>query len=130
MDHTIDFEQLKKSPFMNREYLKFLYFSRQGRINRLRLYFGYLFITIIFIALTVWIPESSWEIARFVLIPPFILFIYMNAMLFIKRAHDVNHSGYFCLFLLIPLLSIWPLLVLFVFEGDSGSNKYGPSMID
>ena len=37
----------------------------------------------------------------------------------VRRMHDVNKSGWFCL---IPIYNF----VLAVTEGDNGSNKYGP----
>lgn len=43
----------------------------------------------------------------------------------VRRLHDVGKSGWMMLIALIPLIgSIW-LLVLFVTEGNKGSNKYG-----
>jgi uncharacterized membrane protein YhaH (DUF805 family) len=44
----------------------------------------------------------------------------------VRRLHDTGKSGWFYLIGLIPFIgSIW-LIVLFVTEGDAGTNAYGP----
>tara|TARA_R110000751_G_scaffold120241_3_gene220870 strand:+ start:2116 stop:2526 length:411 start_codon:yes stop_codon:yes gene_type:complete len=44
----------------------------------------------------------------------------------VRRLHDVGKSGWFYLIGLIPIIgSIW-LIVLFVTEGERGTNQYGP----
>lgn len=44
----------------------------------------------------------------------------------VRRLHDVGKSGWFYLIALIPFIGpIW-LFVLFVTEGDKGTNQYGP----
>ncbi|WP_315969372.1 DUF805 domain-containing protein [Psychroserpens burtonensis] len=44
----------------------------------------------------------------------------------VRRLHDIGKSGWFYFIGLIPLIgSIW-LIILFVTEGDAGSNAYGP----
>lgn len=59
-------------------------------------------------------------------------FIYMLLVLIpglavgVRRLHDTNHSGWFLLVSLIPIIGpIW-LLVLLCTGSDSGENKYGP----
>lgn len=45
----------------------------------------------------------------------------------VRRLHDVGKSGWFLLISLIPLLGpIW-LLVLFLTDGQKGTNEYGPN---
>lgn len=43
----------------------------------------------------------------------------------IRRLHDTDRSGWWCLIGLIPLIGI-VLLVFMVLEGTSGENQYGP----
>ena len=73
-------------------------------------------------------PEDS-VLAMVLGIPLLVACAYMVTMLLIKRSHDLNRSGHFCWLLLVPLVSIWPMLELFVFEGTSGSNRFGPDMM-
>ena len=45
----------------------------------------------------------------------------------IRRLHDVGKSGWMILIGFIPIIgAIW-LIVLFVTEGNPGSNQYGPN---
>jgi len=49
-----------------------------------------------------------------------------NYAVAVRRLHDVGKSGWMLLIAFIPLIgAIW-LLVLFVSEGNSGENQYGP----
>ena len=51
---------------------------------------------------------------------------YIGLMLSIKRSHDLGYTGFFSLVLVVPLLNLWPLVMLGFFEGTEGDNKYGP----
>ena len=53
------------------------------------------------------------------------IIIYPATMINIKRCHDRNRTGFFSLLLLIPLISLWPLIELGFIKGTEGSNKYG-----
>jgi len=45
----------------------------------------------------------------------------------VRRLHDIGKSGWMLLVSLIPIIgAIW-LLILFVTEGNTGENKYGPN---
>jgi uncharacterized membrane protein YhaH (DUF805 family) len=45
----------------------------------------------------------------------------------IRRLHDTDRSGWWILIVLVPIIGgIW-LLVLMLFDGQPGDNKYGPS---
>ncbi|MBE8163063.1 MAG: DUF805 domain-containing protein [Bdellovibrionaceae bacterium] len=57
----------------------------------------------------------------------FILSLYSMVVINIKRAHDINKSGYFILLSLIPLLNIWVFIVLGFENSDPENNQYGPS---
>jgi uncharacterized membrane protein YhaH (DUF805 family) len=49
-----------------------------------------------------------------------------NYAVAVRRLHDVGKSGWMLLIAFVPLIgAIW-LLVLFVSEGNSGENQYGP----
>jgi uncharacterized membrane protein YhaH (DUF805 family) len=48
----------------------------------------------------------------------------------VRRLHDTGKSGWMLLVALIPFIgAIW-LLVLFLIEGDSAANEYGPNPKD
>lgn len=43
-----------------------------------------------------------------------------------RRLHDIGRSGWWTLLMLLPMLNLLVFLVLAVFPGDTGPNKYGP----
>ena len=43
----------------------------------------------------------------------------------IRRLHDTDRSGWWLLIGLVPLIGVIVLIVYFVTQGTSGSNKYG-----
>lgn len=44
----------------------------------------------------------------------------------VRRLHDIGKSGWMLLIVLIPLIGALWLLYLYVLEGNSGENAYGP----
>jgi uncharacterized membrane protein YhaH (DUF805 family) len=55
-----------------------------------------------------------------------VLELWAQAALSVKRAHDRGRSGWFVLVLLVPLVQIWPFIVLWFLRGTAGDNQYGP----
>jgi uncharacterized membrane protein YhaH (DUF805 family) len=49
-----------------------------------------------------------------------------NISVSIRRLHDTDHSGWWILIGLIPIIGWIVLIVFYVREGDAGENKYGP----
>lgn len=54
-----------------------------------------------------------------------IAFFFLLLPAYVKRLHDINKSGIYTLYLLIPFFNIGYLIYLFVVEGTNGDNKYG-----
>jgi len=50
-----------------------------------------------------------------------------NISVSIRRLHDTDHSGWWILIGLIPIVGFIVLLIFYIREGDAGENKYGPS---
>ena len=44
----------------------------------------------------------------------------------IRRLHDTDHSGWWILIGLIPIIGFIVLLVFYLRDSDPGENKYGP----
>ena len=44
----------------------------------------------------------------------------------VRRLHDTEHSGWWILICLIPLIGVLVLLVFMLLEGNPNENKYGP----
>ena len=49
-----------------------------------------------------------------------------SIMLLIRRLHDLNRPGWWCLGMLIPLLNIVLAVYVLFFKGTDGPNDYGP----
>jgi uncharacterized membrane protein YhaH (DUF805 family) len=99
-----------------------LLFSHEGRINRAKYWLGNLLLLIIWAvasAMFEWLHPGLRLLAS-------LLTIYPSIMLYIKRAHDLDRSGHFCWLLLIPLVNIFPAILLGFFKGTTGPNRFGP----
>jgi uncharacterized membrane protein YhaH (DUF805 family) len=60
----------------------------------------------------------------------FFIFSYFYTVLLIKRCHDRGRSAWFCLYLMIPIIGLWPLYELFILNGVKQKNKYGKNPLD
>jgi len=48
----------------------------------------------------------------------------------IRRLHDTDHSGWWILIALIPIIGFIVLLVFYLQKSDPGDNRYGPPMVE
>ena len=94
------------------------YATFSGRATRSEFWFFYLAYWIVtLITAVVFFPLMAiWSLAT--LIP----FYAVSA----RRLHDINKSGWFQLFYLIPLVGVIILIVWFATKSDPGKNRYGP----
>lgn len=107
---------------MDFENLKFIYLSHKGRISRMTYWLYSLFLLPIFLIIDFYETQINTIIYLILLI----ILTYPAMMINIKRCHDRNRSGFFSLLLLLPIISIWPLIELGFIKGTEGGNKYGP----
>lgn len=63
------------------------------------------------VILLAWVPNLIW--------------FYFYLILSIQRLHDLNQSGWFCLFNCIPILNLFFGLYLVFAPGSAGGNRYG-----
>lgn len=54
-----------------------------------------------------------------------LLYIYFNFCFVIRRLHDTNKSGWFCLLLFVPIVNILLALYLLFARGCASSNRFG-----
>ena len=100
----------------------YLFSSADGRINRQRWWIGVG--TLFIVGLISAILFGNTGLVPFVI---GILMLLAGIMLHIKRCHDRDKSGWWCLLLLIPVVgTLWALIDLGILEGTLGENRFGP----
>lgn len=104
------------------------YWSAKGRIGRMR-YLAYTFGGWLVYTMLAVLASVAAAIVRFdgtlsmiVQIALYIALMVFTVLNCIKRCHDLNISGWWCLTLVVPILG---LLLLFV-PGTKGGNRFGP----
>jgi uncharacterized membrane protein YhaH (DUF805 family) len=100
---------------------KKIYFSWQGRICR-KTYWIFSIPLALSVFLSSWIIPTSNDNISFIIL---LIVFYPSMMINIKRAHDRDKTGWFSLVLLIPIISLWPLIEFGFIKGDEADNKYG-----
>lgn len=123
-----DINRVMNSDFM--QMMKRDYFSYQGRLNRKPYFWRSLLImfleTVCYIIFdSVWDDDLVSVILLLLSIAVFILCVTADIMLDIRRLHDVNRSGWFVLLTLIPAVTPFFYLYLFLMPGTDGNNQYG-----
>ncbi len=101
--------------------LKDIYLKWDGRISRTDYWIYSIPIILAFLANEFLITEAR-EIPYLIVLA---LIIYPSMMINIKRAHDRNRTGFFSLLLVVPIISLWPLIEFGFIKGSNGKNKYG-----
>jgi len=100
----------------------YLFTSIDGRINRQKWWMG---VGILFLA---WVVSSA-VVGQdgFIAFAIAILITLAGICLHVKRCHDRDQSGWWCLLLLIPVIGFfWAVINLGILEGTSGPNRFGP----
>jgi uncharacterized membrane protein YhaH (DUF805 family) len=121
---------LVEATYMQPSISEFL-FSATGRISRSQYWLKW--------ALPVIVVTIVIEIIVFAALDPSavsiiigiysLLLIYPSVIIYIKRAHDRDRSGWFILLFLVPILNFWPLIELLFLRGTIGPNQYGPDPV-
>lgn len=73
------------------------------------------------------VPEGTAESETWALLflIAFLASLWSNVALAVKRLHDFGKPGLMAIVLFIPVISIAAFLLLCLFPGDKGSNRYG-----
>jgi len=98
-----------------------VYFSWKGRISRKTYWIYFVPIILILVVNEYFIGSINQHLYFAVLIAV----LYPSVMINIKRAHDRSRTGFFSLLLVLPIISVWPLVELGFLVGSEGDNKYG-----
>jgi len=107
-----------------------LFFKTSGRVSRAAYFLGGLLVAI----------AQAFPLYRFTLVPEgtaesetwallfmvaFLGSLWSNVALAVKRLHDLGRPGLTALVLFVPVVSIVAFLVLCLFPGEPGPNRYG-----
>ena len=123
-------DEVKESD-ISKENLREKFFSYQGRLNRkpfilrglaLGLASFVVAFVIVFICILIGISEDTAVIIAYLICVPFWI---SGVMLSIKRWHDTNHSGWWHLLSLVPIVNFYAIYMLFFKKGTAGINRFG-----
>lgn len=120
---------------MNFDFKQF-YLTADGRVNRqqwwLRLVLPFTVISIILVLLDMALGTYNREDGIGVLSGLFSLAALVPAILvYIKRFHDRDKSGWWLLIMFVPIIgAIWLLIELGFLAGTPGPNRFGPPVVD
>jgi uncharacterized protein YjbI with pentapeptide repeats len=112
----------------------------RGRINRSSYFVGYLASFMVYFAIVLvysLIPLAANSLIHIntylaaIVGVLLVLLAFVVAVLFwisltIRRFHDIDKSGYYILWLLVPFINIYYWFVLLFEQGTVGPNRYGP----
>ena len=115
---------------MDRRQLTWLFFGFSGRLARAPFFLAGLLMAIAQLFCLyhfAQVPADSpagqgWAIAFWIV---FLLSLWSNVALGVKRFHDFDKPGILSLSLFLPVISIVVFVILCVFPGDAGPNRYG-----
>jgi len=100
---------------------KDLFTGFEGRINRQRFWIGFGTLLAVNIIMQMLIGEQG--LVQFIIA---ILLQIAGIAVCVKRCHDRDKTGWWCLLLLIPVVGIvWAIIDLGILEGTQGPNRYG-----
>lgn len=101
--------------------LKKVYLSWEGRISRKTYWIFSLPISLPLLISEYLINPINENISLIILL----IVIFPAMMINIKRAHDRDKTGWFTILLILPIISLWPLIELGFLKGSDGLNKFG-----
>ncbi|GGK48040.1 DUF805 domain-containing protein [Salinarimonas ramus] len=101
---------------------KWMFTTYEGRIERGRWWIGVAVLLVVALISTILFGTDG--LVAFIIT---IVLQLAGLMLHIKRCHDRDKSGWWCLLLLIPFVGfLWALVDLGLLEGTPGTNRFGP----
>jgi len=99
------------------------YVNFTDRASRSEYWYWYLFAALGLLATAL---VDSAIVGRPVTYPLFVLATFLPSLsVAVRRLHDLNHSGWWILLALIPLVGDIILLIWFCFKGTDGPNRFG-----
>ncbi|WP_052675459.1 DUF805 domain-containing protein [Pseudomonas tussilaginis] len=106
------------------------FMSTKGRIGRVRLLAWTLSLALATIAgmlVLAWLASTVVrDLSGLLLIAGLVIAQILSMLLIIRRLHDLNRSGWFCLLVLVPWFGYVFILLLMLVPGNRCSNRFGP----
>ncbi|WP_206078931.1 DUF805 domain-containing protein [Allomesorhizobium camelthorni] len=114
----------------DRDQLFWLFFRFSGRVSRAAYFLAGLLLAIVQVFLLyrfTLVPQDStqgqfWAMAFWAAV---LISIWSNVALSVKRLHDLDKPGIIAATLFIPVISIIAFVLLCLFPGTPGPNRYG-----
>ncbi|MCR4377964.1 MAG: DUF805 domain-containing protein [Rhodospirillales bacterium] len=128
-----------------RQPVKYVWFSFDGRLNRKAYWLkGVVLLSLVIfvvqlasllltqlLMMPLHLDEAVGSVVSLVFMLPLIVFqLWASSAVMVKRAHDLDHSGWWLLTMLIPLWNFWVAIQLAFFRGASGANSFGEDPLD
>lgn len=125
-------------PYQEDKTITEMFFTAKGRLNRLRyfkrstLLFFLEIVLAIIIGITFWEPlrEDISPLGYVALLIIIIAFAPSQYLLMIRRLHDLNKTGWFCLLMMIPAINAPFAIYLLFAPGTVGANQYGADPLE
>ncbi len=101
-------------------------FSFKGRINR-TLFWGCTIVSAIVIFCIFLINENAGKPGGpIIAFCSFLILLFIDITVVVKRLHDTNRSGWYCLAGLIPIIGTFYIFIMCgLIKGTDGENDYG-----
>lgn len=97
----------------------------EGRINRQPFILIPFVIGLICVVIQI-IAIALGDFGNILLYPIGIANLIINVSLEVRRLHDLDKSGWWCLISLIPVINLALAIYLIFFKGTDGPNRFGP----
>ena len=104
----------------------------RGRLSRLQYFLVKLFLSGVFYIISLMIESSKTNNRNnylsetdIILLITFIIYIFFDSIITVKRFHDLGYSGLYYFLTFIPIINIYYGLLLIFRKGDALSNQYG-----
>lgn len=115
-----------------------MFLTAKGRLNRLRYFKRMLVLGIVEIISTTLISSAFFDASTYDLSTTgyiltavvFIVIAPMQYLLFIRRLHDLDKTGWLSLLMLVPVLNALLGLYLLFASGTVGHNQYGADPLE
>ncbi len=101
-----------------------LLYGFSGRIKRSQFFLGWLLMVIPTCIVFLNAENIADPFRKVILSIAFLFLIVVQISIGIKRLHDTNHSGWYFLLLIVPLVNLYLTYLLFS-AGSNKENRYG-----